>query len=460
MENNQNSAPSPKPQRKQKRRDDFNLGKLLGHGAFGQVLEVTDKETGKKFAMKVLSKAHIVRENKMQYVKVERDVMTKLNHPNVIKLCLTFQDPGNLYYVIEYAQNGDLQKVLEKVHTLEFPCIIHLAGQILLGLAHIHKHRIIHRDLKPENILLDGEYRAKITDFGTAKMFAEDQPFYVEKGSFVGSADYVCPETLVETPVGPASDLWSYGCILYRLIVGQPPFHSNSMYETFQRIQALDFKIPENVPEDAKDLIQKLIVLEPSKRLGEGEYDSDYESIRNHPFFSGVDWESLPLSPTPNLNVPADPDDEAETAEANDTQPPTPPEPSKPPEPSDQPTETHKTSEPTHFNSVKKTKVPELLSPDEDCIFEEFVTKQRHLSFKHRLLVLTTKGRLIYVDTEAHEIKGQIPIFSDTNVVISSNPKKWSILVGKKREYKMSSEDPASSGKWKKLIEEQKERMK
>ncbi|KAH0787740.1 AGC family protein kinase [Histomonas meleagridis] len=292
---------APAPARRQKRRDDFNLCELIGHGAFGQVLRVTDKETGKNYAMKVLSKAHIVKEKKMNYVKVERDVMTKLRHPNIVRLCLTFQDPGNLYYVIEYAKNGDLQKVLNEKKTLSIENTKIIMGQVLLALAHMHQHRIIHRDMKPENILLDEHNRVKITDFGTAKMFAADVPFYVERGSFVGSGDYVSPETLNETPVGPSSDLWSYGCILYTLLVGQPPFHTDSMYETFQRIQNLQYEIPESVPNDAKDLIKKLLIIDPTKRIGHGEYESNYAPIREHPFFNGIEWESLPTKEIPNL---------------------------------------------------------------------------------------------------------------------------------------------------------------
>lgn len=287
------------PARRQKRRDDFNLGELLGHGAFGQVIKVTDKETGHEYAMKVLSKSHIVKEKKMNYVKVERDVMTKLRHPNIVRLCLTFQDPGNLYYVIEYAKNGDLQKVLDQKKTLSLECTKVLTGQVLLALAHIHQHHIIHRDIKPENILLDEKNRVKVTDFGTAKMFDKDAPFFVERGSFVGSADYVSPEVLNETPVGPASDMWSFGCLIYTLLVGNSPFHTDSMYETFQKIQNLQYSIPNTVPKDAKDLIQKLLVVDTKKRIGDGEYDSNYESIRNHPFYKGINWDTLPTQELP-----------------------------------------------------------------------------------------------------------------------------------------------------------------
>jgi 3-phosphoinositide dependent protein kinase-1 len=151
----------------QKRRDDFTLGDVLGQGAFGQIVKVTDKEDGQEFAMKILSKNHIVREKKMDDVEVERDVMRRCRHPNIIRLIWTFEDTSNMYSVIELARNGDLQAVLNDRHHLNVECTRVATGQILLGMAHMHKKRILHQDLKPENILLDGENRVKITDFGT-----------------------------------------------------------------------------------------------------------------------------------------------------------------------------------------------------------------------------------------------------------------------------------------------------
>ncbi|KAK8893508.1 3-phosphoinositide dependent protein kinase-1 [Tritrichomonas musculus] len=283
----------PKP--RQKRRDDFILGDIIGRGAFGHVLEVVDKETKKHYAMKILPKALIIREKKMNYVKVERDVMTKLKHFNITRLLLTFQDPNNLYYVIELGPHGDLQVQLNKLYSIDLPIAKILLGQLLLAIAHIHQHRILHRDLKPENILLDEHNRVKVTDFGTAKIYGENEPFHSERSSFVGSADYVSPEILNETEVGPSSDLWSYGCIIYTLLVGYPPYHTQSNYATFGKIQSNSYELPDFLPEDAKDLIKKILVLDPEKRLGHNTFDSNYEPIRNHPFFSDIqNWSTLP----------------------------------------------------------------------------------------------------------------------------------------------------------------------
>lgn len=301
MSSGEAAAAPTKP--RQKRMVDFetNLGRL-GSGAFGQVNLVRDKETGKLMAMKVLSKTHIVREKKLNYVKVERDAMSKLNHPNIVRLALTFQDPQNLYYVVEYAAHGDLQTVLNDKIAIDLEQSKITLGQILLAIAHMHQKRILHRDLKPGNILLDAENRVKITDFGTAKIFGEDTEFRCDRGSFVGSADYVSPEVLKETEIGPASDLWSFGCIIYAMLVGHPPFHAESDYAIFQKIEKHEYTIPDFVPEDAKDLITRILQLEPKDRFGNGTHDSGYEPIRNHPFFSGIDWATLPKQGIPEFH--------------------------------------------------------------------------------------------------------------------------------------------------------------
>jgi len=422
------ASPPAKP--KQKRKDDFTLGQLLGQGAFGQVIEVIDKETQKHYAMKVLSKAHIVREKKMDYVKVERDAMSKLHHPNIVSLYLTFQDPGNLYYVVELAPNGDLQRVLNEVKALDIPCVRHVTGQVLLALAHIHKNRIIHRDLKPENVLLDSENRVKITDFGTAKIFEPDKPFQLERGSFVGSADYVSPETLDETPVGPATDLWSLGCMIYALIVGQSPFHTDLLYQTFQRINTHDLQFPEFMPPEAKSLVEELLKPEPEQRLGFNDFENDYAAIRNHPFFEGVDWEALPNAPPP----PWAPFDAAVKNISEAVPPP----------------EEEKKEEEKPEVAEFPSQVKELLAPDETSLFEGPVTKRVGLSVKKRRLVLTSKPRLFYVDMDKSPpvVKGEIQISKDMKVVIGAK-NKWQIEVPG-RTYNLSSEE---ADKWKEAIE-------
>ena len=443
--------PAQKPKPRQKRKDDFILGTVLGQGAFGQVLEVEDKETHKHYAMKVLSKMHIMREKKMNYVTIERDVMTKLNHPNIVRLLLTFQDPGNLFYVVELAENGDLQKVLNEKHSLDKECAKVILGQVLLAIAHMHKHGILHRDLKPENILLDKENRVKLTDFGTAKIFDQDKEFKAERGSFVGSADYVSPETLKETTISPSTDLWSYGCIIYALFVGDGPFHTESSYATFQKIENNEYSFPDYFPEDAKDLVTKLLKSNYEERLGNDQYNSDYEPIRNHPFFEGINWETLPKQAPPELK----PFSGKTTASTSSSQQTTQQE-IKQEVHTEAKTETQEIPQ----YEVKNSPMAQFLLAGEHIVFEGDIVKTvRLLSKKKRRLVLTDRPRLFYVDLKDNVVKGSIPLAKDTVVSVKSKG-KWEITVkNPDRVYNLSSETEQEAQQWQQKIDEIKNKL-
>ena len=440
--------PAQKPKPRQKRKDDFILGKVLGQGAFGQVLEVEDKETHKKYAMKVLSKMHIMREKKMNYVTVERDVMTKLNHPNIVKLSLTFQDPGNLFYVVELAENGDLQKQLNELHSLDKECAKVILGQVLLAIAHMHQKKILHRDLKPENILLDKENRVKLTDFGTAKIFdpaTTKDEFRAERGSFVGSADYVSPETLKETTISPSTDLWSFGCIIYALFVGDGPFHTESSYGTFQKIENNEYSFPDYFPEDAKDLVQLLLKPNFAERLGHDQYDTNYQPIREHRFFEGIDWDNLPLQSPPELK----PFSAKSTSENSTPQAPVQQEVKH----EEQPVKEEIQEVPRY--EIKNSPMAQFLLAGEHIIYEGDIVKTvRIISKKKRRLVLTDRPRLFYVDLKDNIVKGSIPLARELEVTTKSKG-KWEIKVhNPERVYNLSAENEAEAQQWKEKIQD------
>lgn len=176
---------------------------------------------------------------------------------------------------------------------------------------YMHSRNVIHRDLKPENILLDDKLRVKITDFGTAKILdpprnpstststtstpptntstpdlSASSPTDTDEtraNSFVGTAEYVSPELLTDKAACKASDLWAFGCIVFQLLAGRPPFKASNEYQTFQKIVNLDYDFPKGFPSVARDLVEKLLVLDPTKRL-------TVEGIKAHPFFEGVEW--------------------------------------------------------------------------------------------------------------------------------------------------------------------------
>ncbi|QEL58048.1 hypothetical protein CJJ09_000079 [Candidozyma auris] len=208
--------------------------------------------TNKKYAVKILDKRHIIKEKKVKYVNIEKHALNRLSGcPGVISLFFTFQDKHSLYFVLDYAANGELLGLIKQYGTLNEDCTRYFGAQMLDAIKYMHDNGVIHRDIKPENVLLDEKYRIQITDFGTAKLLErkknghtgeeEDYPLDVRAKSFVGTAEYVSPELLENKYCGKPGDIWAFGCILYQLIAGKPPFKATNEYLTFQKITKLQY---------------------------------------------------------------------------------------------------------------------------------------------------------------------------------------------------------------------------
>lgn len=276
---------------------DFNFGQTLGEGSYSTVMAATDRQTLKEYAIKVLDKRHIIKEKKVKYVNIEKDTLNRLtDHPGVVRLYYTFQDERSLYFVLDLASGGELLGFLKRMTTFDEECTRFYGAQILDTVEYMHRCGVIHRDLKPENVLLDDKMHVKITDFGTAKILDspkgnfENSAFQPDTASestrassFVGTAEYVSPELLTDKNACKASDLWAFGCIIYQLLAGRPPFKAGNEYQTFQKIVALDYEFPRGFPEVGRDLVERLLVLDPQRRLS-------IEHIKNHQFFDGITW--------------------------------------------------------------------------------------------------------------------------------------------------------------------------
>ncbi|KAM0752928.1 kinase-like protein [Meredithblackwellia eburnea MCA 4105] len=280
---------------------DFKFGDILGEGSYSTVSLVTDKHPPhRSYALKVLDKEHIKREKKTKYVLIERDTLKALDgHPGI---------------------NGELLKWIKKFGSFSLPCARFYAAQILSAVEHIHSKGVIHRDLKPENILLDDHMRIKVTDFGTAKQLednAQDAPPKARTRSFVGTPEYVSPEILSEGKESSKSDYWGFGCILFQMLAGRPPFQARTEYLMFQKIIKLEYEFPPEFPDDAKDLVQKLLVLDPTERLGGTE--EGIEAIKRHPFFTSdpgaIDFSTIWKVEPPTLETGIAPPKEVVTGE-------------------------------------------------------------------------------------------------------------------------------------------------
>mmetsp|Transcript_45565 Transcript_45565/g.108029 ORF Transcript_45565/g.108029 Transcript_45565/m.108029 type:complete len:506 (+) Transcript_45565:113-1630(+) len=406
--------------------NDFEFLEMLGEGSYSRVMRAVHKATEQEFAVKVVEKALVIREKKQKYVVMERDVLNRCRHPNVVRLFCTFQDHQRLYFVMDVCHQ-ELFRVLEAHGTLSVQCGQFFAAEILDVLKFIHSKQVIHRDLKPENILLSDSGHIKVTDFGTAKIISEGE---ARSRSFCGTAEYVSPELLENKGACQSSDLWAYGCVLFQFFAGRVPFRGGSEYLTFQMILALEFEFPSHFPKPAHDLVSRLIVLDPLQRLGadpEGNA-TKYAELRAHPFFAGVSWDNPPLheqKPPPITKLI--PKSEIKKGGAHrETEE----------EEEEGGAETHDAS------PVQNRSFAHILRPNEQIAHVTLVTKRKGLfGSKRRILLLSDAPRLLYLHPDTAEVKGEIPWSAQLSVILKS--KRDFVVKVPGREYYI--EDPNSS---------------
>ncbi|KAI1293815.1 Ribosomal protein S6 kinase beta-1 [Halotydeus destructor] len=268
---------------------DFELLKVLGKGGYGKVFQVrkiTGKDAGMVYAMKVLRKATIVRNQKdTAHTKAERNILECVKHPFIVDLHYAFQTGGKLYLILEYLSGGELFMHLEREGIFMEDTAAFYLAEITLALEHLHREGIIYRDLKPENILLDYRGHIKLTDFGLCKEAINDG---VVTHTFCGTIEYMAPEILTRTGHAKAVDWWSLGALMYDMLTGAPPFTAENRKKTIEKILKCKLNLPPYISPDAKDLLRKLLKRQAPQRLGAGPGDA--EPIKRHPFFRHINW--------------------------------------------------------------------------------------------------------------------------------------------------------------------------
>jgi len=250
--------------------DFYSIGKELGRGTFSIVREATHKPSQKRFAIKVIDKKYVDKDDLVLLTR-EIDIMKQVDHKNILSLHEIFESENEISLVIELVTGGELFfKIVEQGSYSEGDAA-GIVIQILTGVQHLHDKGIAHRDLKPENLLCSGEQpnmTIKIADFGLSKIFAGGQKLETS----CGTPDYAAPEVLLgEKAYDKSVDLWSVGVISYVLLCGYPPFYAQSQPALFEKIIQANYDFPEaewsSISPTAKDFVRRLLVIKPSERM-------------------------------------------------------------------------------------------------------------------------------------------------------------------------------------------------
>ena len=313
---------------------DFEPLKIIGKGAFGEVRVCKYIPNGSIVAIKKMKKEEMHKKNQVLHVRAERDVLSEAKNEWIVDLKFSFQDQHYLYLGMEFLPGGDLMSLLMARDILPEQEAKFYAAEIVLAIESVHKLDCIHRDLKPDNVLIDADGHIKLSDFGLSKkldlklidnnlqnelrnfgsnnntnnirgfknlsyaqQFSQFKSLKSKKRrafafSTVGTPDYIAPEVIRQKGYGQEIDWWSLGVIMFEMMIGYPPFFSESSTETCKKIldwkNTLNIRPEANISREAEDILRKLIN-DPESRLGANGADE----IKSHPFFKGIDWNHI-----------------------------------------------------------------------------------------------------------------------------------------------------------------------
>jgi len=273
--------------------DKYIVQEELGRGAFSVVKLAVEKETGIKYAVKMINKSNVGQD--MARLATEMEILKRVNHPNVIQLKEIIDTKNCLFIITELVTGGELfDKIVELGSYSEKDAAL-LVSRMVSAIDYLHELGIVHRDLKPENLLLkDGKdlCEVKLADFGLSKIVSQK----VMMQTACGTPGYVAPEVLKAQGYDKEVDYWSIGVITYILLCGFPPFYNEKLQLLFEQIMRADYDFPEDywseISSDAKDFIRKLLVVDPKKRLVGKE-------CLKHPWLAG----HAPQTPLKNLGA-------------------------------------------------------------------------------------------------------------------------------------------------------------
>ncbi|XP_052903333.1 aurora kinase C-like [Anopheles moucheti] len=263
-----------KPAKKVWTLSNFDIGRPLGRGKFGNVYLAREKETKFVIALKVLFKKQVHAQGIEHQVRREIEIQSHLRHPNILRMYGYFHDESRIYLILEYAPGGTLFKEQQQQPGKRFPekrCAIYVYS-LVSALIYLHERNVIHRDIKPENLLLGHGGELKIADFG----WSVHEPTS-SRTTLCGTLDYLSPEMVQGQPHTKTVDLWSLGVLAYELLCGKAPFLANTYEETYRKIMKVQYTVPPDVTKAAAHLISRLLVKDPASRM-------PLENVATHPW--------------------------------------------------------------------------------------------------------------------------------------------------------------------------------
>lgn len=261
----------------------YELGKTLGKGTFSKVKYGVDVETNAAFAIKIIDKQQLAKEHMEEQLKREIAIMKHLKHENIVQLKEVLQTAKHIYIVLELVTGGELFDRIVAAKRFDENTGRKYFQQLILAISYCHQQGIAHRDLKPENLLLDGQDRLKISDFGLSNLQRSGSQGMLLQ-TVCGTPNYVAPEVLKEKGYnGFTADLWSCGVILFVMLAGYLPFDDPNMNALFNKIERGEFRMAKYFSPEVKDLISKMLVVDPDKRY-------TLDDVIAHPWFR-VGWD-------------------------------------------------------------------------------------------------------------------------------------------------------------------------
>ncbi|CAN9507460.1 unnamed protein product [Ophioblennius macclurei] len=259
----------------------------LGVGGFGRVELMTTVNHGKYYAMKRVSKKHIVAKRQEEHMLFEKKILKATQCEFIVRLYAAFKDTRYIYMVMEFCGGGEIWTKLKEVGRFDESIAVFCTACVVEAYAYLHKKNIMYRDLKPENLMLDVKGYVKLVDFGFAKELVRGEKTY----SFVGTPEYMAPEIIKNQGHDFAVDFWSLGILIFELLAGSPPFSSTEPQKIYSKILDGVLKYPPYLSEASKSIISKLCRPRPGQRLGNTK--NGIKDVRHHRWFSSMNWHKL-----------------------------------------------------------------------------------------------------------------------------------------------------------------------